>query len=271
MVRGKSKIVSGKFTINGVEMPYGESTSRIVVKGVNPNDEISIDLAQFKATLEDVKIHRKERINSLNGKLKENYLMIVRVIGMVSNTETYGIIYEKIREVFPACDGGRFEHGTIEAYFYGCLVPTDLKDNASCSPVCAGALPPHPDTPGWEQCRYLVLIYNPQQHTFTPINNVDDKSKAIIYVPDGTPYNGFTAAEINSLNNMGVKSVKVIKYSSDGVHYSEQNATFVPVSDTTSNSSSSSSGWGLAVVIIVIAIILLALFVIVSMNRSTDI
>jgi len=276
---------SKHFTIDGKGVGVDEDenvSDAIVLKGIHPDGEVTIDMRRVRECLHNLKNNRRMRISDLHDHLLHDFRHITQIVQAANGTQAYGAIYQHIREVFGELETKTVEVATIDAYFNGCVLRTSFNGPPSCSAICAGAIPPHPDVPGWEQCQHLVLIYD--NGNFITSNNVGNKSKAYIFIADNLQFKGFNDAEIKKLQAMGVQEVKIVRYS-DGSSYSEEMNDFVPLnkvatnpSSTSSGSSSSSdpsstssnSGWGIAIIIIIVIVVLILLFLGIGVAGSQD-
>lgn len=236
-------------------------------KGIHPNSEVVIDVDRLEEILQNLRANHNLLIKELKGEILEDFKAMMQAVSAAHGTEAYGVILDLARKHFNDLSDEACEMGSIQGYFNGCVMRTNLSGNPSCTPLCAGSLPPHPDLPGWEDCQYLVVNYTPDAHTFSVLNSASDKSKAVIYMPEKADFKGFSTDELKKLSDFGIKEVKLIKYTNSS-HYIEESSGFVALSTTSaqqtdSSSSSSSSaavGWGILIIVVIVILGLIALF-----------
>jgi hypothetical protein len=235
----------------------------VILKGYGgSSDDVSINLNNIEATLNRLKENQAQPIRNLKGDLDNDFKNIIQIIRILFSTAAYDYVHEIIVRVF--CDVKTVTPGTIGAYFAGCLVRTNFPGNPGCSAVCAGAVPPEQGTKGFEFCEKYAIIYD-SDGTLISLNDLEDKEEAYIYISNSINFEGFTSEEIKQLSNLGIKRVKLVRYSPDGLSYQEVSSNFIDVNslpvknNSNNNNDTCSSNTGSTLLILLLPLLLLLL------------
>lgn len=197
-----------------------EGHEYIILKGSGGQSDQMVNLDNITNNLRALYQHSGKFISQLDSTASAHFRVVVDAVTVLKGTSAYDFIYEKIHEIF-----GRLTTAhprTVGAYFIGCLVKTNFNGNPSCSAICAGSLQP---STGFTPCDHFAILY--EGNRFTMLNDIENKSQTLIYISEGSKFSGFNQDEISTLSRLGVKSVKVVTYSSSGTSYTEAWADFI--------------------------------------------
>jgi hypothetical protein len=153
--------------------------------------------------------------------------------------------------------------GTVRAYFTGCLSKSTVLPKG-CNPVCAGSMPLPRELEGENSnCEFPIFITSNVngKTVITKMNDVEDMSKAIVYVDANTPeeFAGFTKSEIDSFVSQGVESMRLISKDGTQAFGEWEEARSVKVCE---GRELTAGGYSIWVILAGIAILLLILFII---------
>lgn len=199
----------------------GES---IYVKGLN--EDISVNLAQFKQTLLQLKEKRDLYISKLDPATKEMFNNVVSTIQLLYDSGAFPMVFNIVREVFS--DVTKVTPGTIGSYFNGCLVSNNFMGNPSCAASCAASVPPPNGTDGWQFCDNLALLWD-GTGSFTTLNDPSNKEDAYVFMPNDVTMLSLTPDDVDKLKAYGIRRVQFVKYSDDGRSYTQVNDGFRPL------------------------------------------
>lgn len=213
------------------------SSANIYVKGLN--EDVSVNLSQFKQTLIQLKNKRDLYIAKLDPATKEMFNNVVSTIQLLYDSGAFPMVFNIIREVFS--DVTKVTPGTIGSYFSGCLVSNNFMGNPSCSASCAASVPPPNGTDGWQFCDNLALLWD-GSGSFTTLNDPSNREDAYVFIPDNIPTPSLTANDIDKLKAYGIRRIQLVKYSDDGRSYTQVNDGFKPLESFLNVGSTGSTG-----------------------------
>lgn len=227
----------------------------------------SIKLGRYSSSgHEDLRV-RLERLRTISGtpikQLQDAYLLdyqaVTVTIQSTLETESWPEIYRQIKEVFANV---KPIPGTVGGYFAGCF-HNSFPSAPGCSLTCVGSVP----APGTQDCKHVVIQATyVNGYIFNTLNgnNIQDYSNAYIYldVTSLTAFRGFSEAEIQTLQAMGIQHVALISAPVNG-EYINLTGGFVIVTDLPTRSGSQPTpnngggfNWWILIIIIIIILIL---------------
>jgi hypothetical protein len=227
----------------------------IILKG--DDQEYSLNIDNVKSTLVELRKYSSRTTSALEGELNDKFKFMVGIISMTYDSGIYSSIYELIQDIFGV--GCSTVPGTIGAYFSGCLIQTNSREPQNCSAVCAGSLPPPPNTQGWNFCSERVFLYDGYGR-FKTLNKNNKSNKAYIHLDGGLKFVGFSKKEIRYLKYQGILHVKLISYTDHGKSYEEVTTKFVLLNELPKTKEEyekeNSNGWQWLVAIIILLILI---------------
>lgn len=228
-------------------------------------------LAEIRARLLRLSSNAHVRIRDLKGELKEDFDSLARQVNALYNTENYPQFYNEVMNYFTE---ENYRPGTVGAYCGGCI----LKEKGNlmsrgCTVICAGSVPPPYNEKDWDFCDELVIwaVYNGKEFEFTTLNEVEDNSRAIIFIdyPTMEEFPGFSEEEKETLAENGIKEVKFMYYNPGGCpKYIEVSHGYIPLSEVKTRGknppppppSSSNFGWWIFLLFVVFVLVLFLIY-----------
>jgi len=198
------------------------------------SDIIDIPLPVVRKKLNSLFEVKDVNLTDLSKKHKDELQNITSIMSGLYNTNCYDEIIFQINEIFSK-GGSNIKPGTVYSYFYGCKTRTDFSPY-SCSPICAGSIQPTDMGNGWTVCDKFAILYDCDKGKFSLLNNPANKEDAYIFIPSDCKFLGFNAAEIKSLEKLGIKNVMIIVYDKNNASKINQtDAVFQPLVNVSIN------------------------------------
>jgi len=263
-----------------------DSGNIVVSKGSGDAETININLEDIRNRLQRLRLISNDLIKNLSGGNQDDFRALVRYTQLLYDTPAYKILYDQVKQYFG--DLNTIQPGTVGAYFAGCLVKTSFAEMPGCSVICAGSMPPPPQStedvgisPLGSQgqgpdilgnfCQYSVIwgIYDGNNYQFTTLHEAPNKDDVIVFVDTsgaGNTFPGFTDDEKVLLSKFGAKRVNLIRYSKDSQNYTEILGGFVPLDkvparvSVLSNYQATSKSRNLLIILLILLVIV-AIFI----------
>jgi hypothetical protein len=226
----RDKPIIGKLRMRYASTPKPTHSDDVFTKGLPDAASLSFSVSDIKARLNELYKSKDLQIKSLTGDNQTNFSYIVSHIRALYNTDEYVIFYGLVKDVFGGLKD--FQVGTVGAYFSGCMNRTG-SENSGCSLLCAGSLPIPRNEDGEDNtCQYPVVlaVYNNGKYVFAFLHNLKVRENTIVYIQDTEEFRGFSAQEIQSLQNWGVANVSINQITNDGKSSEPVTDEFVPLS-----------------------------------------
>jgi hypothetical protein len=205
-----------------------ENEDVILLRGSSGEADIRIDLANARNMIRDLRDNwATSLVKDLTGPAKENFLSLVELAQVLQQTPAYSYLHELITREFNCESERRYRINTVGAYFCECQQSTNFPGNNACSLGCLTGLQPEEGCRGFYPCDHACLVYNGQD-SFTMLNSDMDRKQCYLFVSDQIDFQGLSSGEVQSIRDMGVESVKIVKHS-EGLSYQEISSDFVNV------------------------------------------
>jgi hypothetical protein len=205
-----------------------ENEDVILLRGSSGESDIRIDLANARKMIQDLRDNwATSLVKDLSGTAKENFLSLVELAQVLHQTPAYSYLHELITKEFGCDSERRYRINTVGAYFCECQQSTNFPGNNACSLGCLTGLQPEEGCRGFYPCDHACLVYN-GHNSFTMLNGDMDRKQCYLFVSDQIDFQGLSSQEVQSIRDMGVESVKIVKHS-EGLSYQEISSDFVNV------------------------------------------
>lgn len=236
--RKRSTFTLGSTRTSNVEVKTSPSRDQrfgseiIVTKGADGQNIFQIEIDKIRDRLARLRACHKRSIRALTGKEHEDFQAMTYYVQLLYDTNQYPVLYKHIQEHFRDLD--EMHPGSVGAYFGGCLVSPGTTENPGCVLHCAGGVPP-PSGNGFQPCDKLVIwaIWDGKSYTLTPVNaaTVTDNTQAYLYVEVASlaAFPGLSESEKASLTRLGIQSVKLVRYTTDGTAPVDLTPDFIPL------------------------------------------
>jgi len=214
-----------------ITLPVGpdrieENFEEIVTKG--GNKIIKVDIDHFDKLCKSFRNKASYKIKNLVGKDKDDFNLMVSYVHFLYGTSYYNTFYKKVEKHFSNLK--EITVGTVGGYFAGCLNTAsnefDAINQTGCSAICAGAIPRPKDEEGWSFCDKAVIFAekNKNGYSFNFLKEAEteeelDNVYLFLEHTDINDFKGFTKAEKNELDKMGVETVHVVGCDEKGTKY----------------------------------------------------
>lgn len=195
-------------------MKFGPKSIRKRSQSITMQPTIeNVDWDNIRRDLKMVYSIKEKEIRELEG-VDEGLFkrLVTNVKTLYSSPDEYDRFHKIVTETF--ADHKTLVPGTVGAYFAGCLVSSNVNPKG-CSQFCAGAMPLSRETAGENSfCEYPIFLASSSsgRMMITQMNQVDDMTKAIVYVNAKTveQFEGFSTNEIQAFQAQGIETVKLL-------------------------------------------------------------
>jgi len=226
----RDKPIIGKLRMRYASTPRAAQSEDVFTKGLPDAASLSFSVSDIKARLNELYKSKDLQIKSLTGDNQTNFSYIISHVRTLYQTEEYPIFYGLVKDVFGGLKD--FQVGTVGAYFSGCMNRTG-SEQSGCSLLCAGSLPiPRNEDGDDVTCQYPVIlsVYTNGKYVFAFLHNLKVRENTIIYIQDTEEFRGFSAQEIQSLQNWSIVNVSIHQITNDGKSSEAVTEEFVPLS-----------------------------------------
>lgn len=187
-----SRIFSGRST--------SKSSSEVHSKGKNESKNTRLNVTGMIAQIESMVKFAKTPVSNLDSVTHQKLMDLRKAAWQMNKTPSYKEIVASIKKHFGG--DGELESGTVGAFFYGCMIPSDYEGCLTCSQYCAGSIPPA-YVAGLKECDSNVAVRTKSGLRITYVNSASDE--LLIHTSDN--FESISDADYNTLKKMGIKSV----------------------------------------------------------------
>lgn len=237
----RSALVSDLFT--GVDQEQ-HSKSRLTYKGKDEPLQVGTDvhrisIPELTNILTKLRKYSDVRMGDLPDEIAIDLNNFKELADVVAETSFYTDIVKIMNNIFG--DIKDIKADTVGAFFQGCSTQNNYPGPQSCSPICAGMMPPPHDVSGWSFCDQSVIYFDGEKLSFQHITQ-DRPDRAIIHVITPSNYTGFTPYHIKQLEASGIKSVSLHILGDNGRYIEKLNSqpiTSLPLKSDSNSARSS--------------------------------
>lgn len=248
-----------------------KSQSKFTLKGKSSSSIPALSEDELIQLIERLKDSEYMPLKKLRGTLKTDFDTIIQYIGLVRNTNSYGLLLDLINDQFAKETPSDLTPGTIGAYFRGSNLNIKF-DPVECSALGAGAMPK--DEEDWKECKNTVILASRtgSGYDFSLLKSGADASHAYIHVNHDNyeDFKGFSSDEKKKLRKYGVEYVYLHGYGSNDAsqqkdligsakHIDELKHRKCSNCEVSNDSNSGGFNWIALVIFIIILIIIIAL------------
>lgn len=210
-----SEIDSPDFFNEVIKGPPNESHRHQVIKRSDVGNWIQILDQNFDLSLN--KIYKYPEV-------KEAYNKILQFIRLIYSTSNWSNFVKQIEETCSHRLSGNIIPGTIGAFLLGRIKKTrGLKPEAkNCTPYSIDAIPSDNDIGSCDQS-VLIATWKNNRYVFILCKKNNQSQKAIIFIPSGRRFYGFSSDEKSYLRENGYYFVSIYHWDK------ENNSHFYPI------------------------------------------
>lgn len=187
-----SRIFSGRST--------SKSSSEVHSKGKTESKNTRLNVTGMVAQIESMVKFAKTPVANLDSVTHQKLMDLRKAAWQMNKTPSYKEIVAAIKKHF----GGEteLESGTVGAFFFGCMIPSDYEGCLTCSQYCAGSIPPA-YVAGLKECDSNVAVRTKSGLRLTFVNSGSDE--LLIHTSDD--FESISDSDYNTLKKMGIKTV----------------------------------------------------------------
>lgn len=185
-------------------------------------NKIKVDMTKFEELCKKFREKKDLKIKKLVGSDRDDYNLVVSYVNLMYGTTFYPQLFSKVRKYFDNVMS--VKHGTVGAYFAGCLTANkkDQTMSTGCNISCAGSMPLPKEEEGWKFCDKAVIMAEKQGEGYElsmikPAHTPEELEQAYLFVEakSADDFIGFSQEEKDKILAYGCKNVKVVGYTSD--------------------------------------------------------